>query len=384
MIEFSLRLPWRYSLLAMILAALAPALNPAAEPRPQLTEKIDAIVHDAGVTAATPGVAVMVIDRGQAVFTKGYGLARLADRTPITPRTTFELASMTKMFTAAAIMILHDRNRLSLDDDIRKFLPELPVYFKDQPATITHLLQHTSGLPDYLAFPSPRGKHPGFVTSADYVAEFARLREKFPPRFKPGQRFEYQNSNFMLLAVVIERITRKSYGEFLRSEVLRPLGMKESWVYESPASAPRVEPGAAVNALAYRKGKKDWEAGWGSPPFRAESLLAVGDGGLWTSLEDLGRWDEALRKGSFIKPATLQLAFAPSHTRDGNTNDYGFGFGLTLQDDKVVAIGHNGAWVFQTLYHRDLIRDRSIVLLSNRDGFPVERIQNQIEKLLAQ
>src|SRR5262249_54765875 len=150
----------------------------------------------------------------------------------------------------------------------------------------------------------------------DYAGEFVMRKEKFPAQFKPGAKHEYNNSNYMLLGLIIERLTKQSYGRFLRSDVLHPLGMNNSWVYESPRSAPKVGRKSAPRAVGYVKEEKAWEEGWGSPPFSDESLLTVGDGGLWTSLDDLARFDAVLRDGKLIKPEKMKLALQPSKTAD--------------------------------------------------------------------
>jgi CubicO group peptidase (beta-lactamase class C family) len=258
----------------------------------------------------------------------------------------------------------------------------MPEYYAGKPVAITHLLQHTSGLPHYLQFGEPKGKHPGYVTNEDYAGEFARLKEKFPPQFEPGAKHEYNNSNYMLLGLIIERVTKQSYGQVLRSEVLQPLGMNESWVYESQRSAPKVVRESAPNAVGYLKEEKIWQEGWGSPPFRTESLLTVGDGGLWTSLDDLARFDEGMRSGKLIKPETWKLVLRPSKTADGKTNGYGFGFVVTYVDGKLVGIGHGGSWVFRTAYYRDLVHDRSVIILGNRLDMDVRRLHEKIEALL--
>ena len=321
----------------------------------------------------------MGIQKGKILLQQGYGLARLKDRAPITPQTTVEIASMTKVFTGLAVLTLVDRGTLKVDDDIRAHLPELPEYHKDAVIRISHLLNHTSGLPDYLAFAGTKGQSAGFVTCADYAGEFARLQSKHPATFRPGKKFEYSNTNYMLLALIVERVTKKSFGTYLRAEVLGPMGMKHSWVYDSPLAAPKAAQGQEHNAIAYRRRMDQWTEGWGSPPFRHETVLTVGDGGLWTNLEDLARFDAALRAGKLLKPATMSLALTPSKTSDGKTNPYGFGFSLTVdRDGKLTGLGHDGSWVFRTSFQRDLVEDRTIVVLCNQEGSAMTRIRSAI------
>jgi CubicO group peptidase (beta-lactamase class C family) len=159
----------------------------AAWPQTSVEPAIDGLVQNQGIARDGPGVAILIHQPGKVQFAKGYGLANLADRTPITPQTLFELASVSKTFTSTAVLILHERGKLSVDDEVRKFLPELPVY-RGRPIRIRDLLQHVSGLPDYMDFEDVPAAHKTFWDNDDYVGEFARQRRKFPLRFLPGAK----------------------------------------------------------------------------------------------------------------------------------------------------------------------------------------------------
>jgi CubicO group peptidase (beta-lactamase class C family) len=367
------------------LAALVVPLSAAEPPRKPVAEKIDAIIRAAGVTDDGPGVAVEIIHGGRVVFRKGYGLANLEDKKPITPHTTFELASGSKPFTAMAVCLLHDRGKLAFDDPVRKYVLELPVYNRAHPIRIRDLLHHTSGLPTYFNFEEPKGRHAKYLDNEDYAPEFARQQEKFPQVFPAGAKYQYENSNYLLLALIVERVSGKSYGTFLHDEIFEPLGMKHSWVYENPDAVQRHPALGYVNAVAYTKKKKgDWKPSWGSPPFRSERLLTVGDGGVWTSLEDMALWDAGIRDGKLLKPETMRRALLPSKTRDGETNDYGFGWILTLEDGRLTRFCHNGSWGgFESMYWRDVVHDRSIILLSNRGGFNPDKTTEQLDELFS-
>ena len=195
--------------------------------------------------------------------------------------------------------------------------------------------------------------------------------------FPTGEKFIYNNTNYMLLGLIVERVAKKSFGTFLREEIFIPTGMTSSFVYESPTSVPERRPGNDATAVGYIKGKKkgEWDAGWGAPPHRSESFLTVGDGGVWTSVEDMARWDAALRPGKLLKPETMTLALAPSKTRNGKTNSYGFGWALYLGDAGAMnGYGHDGSWRgFRTSYYRYLAADRTTLVLSNRDDFDPEK-----------
>jgi CubicO group peptidase (beta-lactamase class C family) len=379
----------RAGLLLLCLGALL-GLPGRARPEPPpdaaLVAAIDDLVRKNCFTDEGPGLAVLVRQPGRLVVSKGYGLADLDRQTPVTPRTLFELASVSKTFTATAVLILHDRGKLLVEDDVRRYLPELPEYRKDRPVRISDLLQHTSGLPDYMEFEDVPARHKDYWVNEDYAGEFARQRRKFPLRFPTGQRYEYNNTNFMLLALVVQRVSGQSFGTFLHDEVLVPAGMKDSFVYEGPDAVPRHPAPGCVNAVGYEKAKKKgrWEAAWGTPPARHEQLLTVGDGAVWTNLEDMARWDAAVREGKLLRPETMKLALTPSKTRDGKTNDYGFGWALYFDGGKLIGYGHDGSWGgFHTSYYRYLAADRTTVLLSNRGDFDPDKFWYALDDVVA-
>src|SRR5262245_22709831 len=191
------------SRLALVLPALVLAVLPGADPPPAAA--VDALVKRAGFTADGPGFALLVLHDGRPVLEKCHGLANLKTKTPITPKTTFELASLTKPFTATAVLLLAQRGQLALDDDVRKSIPELPPS-PGRPVRLRDLLHHTSGLPEYLAFGGVKGTDPKYRSNADYLKEF----EKHPAKRPPGEQFEYRNSNYMLLATVVSRVAKKT------------------------------------------------------------------------------------------------------------------------------------------------------------------------------
>jgi CubicO group peptidase (beta-lactamase class C family) len=325
--------------------------------------RVDYLIADAGIKADTPGAAVLVLDHGQVVFEKCYGLANVKDKKPITPRTTFELASCSKQFAGTAILLMSERGQLGLDDDVRKYLPELPEYDRKNPIRISHLQQHTSGLPEYMDFPNVKGKDPTFLSNEDYVGEFARQRKKFPLYFPTGTKYRYTNTNYLLLALIVERVSKQSYGAFLKSDIFDPLGMKTATVFETPKVSVK-EP-----ALGYHREQDTFQDIWGPTPFRQETLLTVGDGGIWASLDDLARWDEGWRKGKILKAETVKQALVPSKFGKDEINNYAFGWGLSVEDGKLVGMAHNGSWGgFHTWVSRDLEEERTVIVLSNGDN----------------
>ena len=279
-----------------------------------------------------------------------------------------------------------ERGLISLDDEVRRHVPELPQYNADRPVRIEHLVHHTSGIPDYLgmemsdeeSLAAKRGKN--FLVNEDCVKVLARHFGEHPQAFPTGERFEYSNSNYMLLATVVERVSKKTLGEFLRDEAFTPLDMKTAAVNESP-DAKIAEP-----AIGYAKDENGkLVATWGAPPFRLEKLLSTGDGAVWCSLEDLAAYDRGLRAGKLIKLTTLERHLKQTTTNDRQPNGYAFGW-LVQHDDagKITSLSHSGSWAgFLTQYHLNLANGFSIIVLSNRPGFQGGAVVEGIAEILA-
>ncbi|MBV9971014.1 MAG: beta-lactamase family protein, partial [Xanthobacteraceae bacterium] len=166
---------------------------------PGLEDAVDALVQRIGAKPFEPGLAVLLIKSGRVLLMKGYGLADLRTSTPITPWTRFEIASVSKTFTATAVLMLAQRGLVSVDDDIRKFIPELPQYAA-APIRIADMLHHVSGLPSYFDLKNVPMANKSFWVSDDYPAELARQARQFPLRFPTGWKYEYNNTNFLLMA----------------------------------------------------------------------------------------------------------------------------------------------------------------------------------------
>ncbi len=229
-----------------------------------LTLAIDKLVEKQGFTTDGPGVAILISQPRRLLFKKGYGSANLKQHTPITPQTMFELASVSKTFTSTAILMLHDQGLLSVHDDVRKYIPELPAYLPKRPIHVSDLLQHVSGLPDYMELENVPARHKDYWVNEDYVPEFAKQRKQYPLSFQPGEKYEYNNTNYMLLAVIVERVSKKSFGQFMREAIFAPAGMKHSFVYESPETVSTKHAPGCIPALGYEKGKKQpWRESWG-------------------------------------------------------------------------------------------------------------------------
>ncbi len=369
-------------LLTTVGISTAKDLHPSAA----LTTAIDKLVAKNGYTADEPGLAILIQKPGKLVFTKGYGLANLESKQPITPRTQFELASVSKTFTATATLLLQDRGLLSITDDVRKYLPELPVYQPNAPIHIRDLLCHTSGLPEYFDFTKVPKHIEAYRNNVDFLPMFAKVQEDFPQEYKPGEKHVYTNSNYLLLALIVERVSKKPFSQFLHDEIFAPVGMENTFVFQSPASVPASLAPGYNRAIGYewKKHKEAWAPSWGAPPDRHEKEIIVGDGDVWTNLEDMAKWDLAVRAEKILKPETWKLAITPATTRKGTTFNYGLGWMCYYDDPKTLfGYGHEGSWSgFITSYYRYLTSDFTLVILSNRDDTDTDKLWEGVSKLM--
>jgi CubicO group peptidase (beta-lactamase class C family) len=327
--------------------------------------RIDAI-FDPLINENTPGFAVMVIMDGNVVHSKGYGLADLGRRTRMSSQTSIRLASLSKQFTAAGIMLLAGKGTLQYDDPASKFIPELKKRYGEK-ITIRHLLNHTSGLPDYYEdvpnlFPGDR---------RPMISDGAAVFEKWgKARFAPGDRWEYSNPGYEMLGLIIERVSAMSFPEFMRKEVFDPLEMHHSLVLDKP------DVHFKNRAYGFQKSGDSWI-------LHDDNRLNMmfGAGGIYTSLEDLARWDRSLEKGTLIPLSDLNEAFQPAVLNSGEKTDYGFGWRITSYK-KNRKIGHGGGWVgFRTFIARFPERRLTVVILGNRGDQDVSKLCDRIVDL---
>ncbi|MFC2158140.1 serine hydrolase domain-containing protein [Acidobacteriota bacterium] len=309
--------------------------------------EIDALFAD--FNENTPGCAVMVIRNGKIVHQTGYGMADIERKVKMGSDIAIRLASVSKQFTAMGIMILAEQGKLGFDDPAVQYIPELAGRYGDK-ITVRHLLTHTSGLPDYYdamtQFPSER-----MPVTEDGAAVFAKWGKS---RFEPGEKFEYSNPGYEMLALIIEKASGQTFPEFLKSEIFTPLGMTDSLVMTHP------ETHFPKRSYGYRL-KDDGYVLLDDHRFN----LMLGAGGVYTTLEDMYLWDQALYTEELIKKATLDLAFTPMKLLSGKDTDYGFGW--TIENYKGLRrLSHGGGWVgFRTGIARYPDRKLTVVVLSN-------------------
>jgi len=257
-----------------------------------------------------PGASVVVIREGRVVARRAYGMADLEQRGAATPETDYRLASVSKQFTAMAVMLLARDGRLRYDQPVRDFLPELPAATRS--VTVRHLLNHTSGLWDYEdLIPESR------TAQLDDRDVLALVSSKDSVYFPAGSQYRYSNSGYVLLGLIVARVSAMSFPEFLRARIFQPLGMG--------ATVAHVEGSDTIPRRAYGYSPR---GGAFVQTDQSVTSATLGDGGIYTNVDDMTRWDQALYAGGteLVDAATMELATTPPQLPAGATTQYGFGW----------------------------------------------------------
>ncbi|HEV2750917.1 MAG TPA: serine hydrolase domain-containing protein [Gemmatimonadales bacterium] len=292
-----------------------------------------------------PGASVAVLRGDSVVLARGYGYANLELRVPASDSTVYQSGSVGKQFTAAAVVMLAEQGRLSLDDPITRYLPEGPDGWRR--ITIRHLLTHTSGIGDYT--------DSTLDVRRDYTeADMVRLAARQALEFAPGERWSYSNTGYVLLGVIIHRVTGVFYGDFLQEHVFRPLGMRTTRII----SEADLVPNRAAGYHLVGDTLKNQE--WVSP-----SLNTTADGALYFTVRDLAQWAVALNHWRIPSRTGLEAIWTPVRLNSGGTYPYGFGWRIAQQRG-LRRIGHSGAWQgFETTIQRYPDFDLTVIVLDN-------------------
>ena len=309
-----------------------------------------------------PGCAVGVFQNGAITYAKGYGSANLEHGVPITPTTPFISGSVAKQFTAAAIALLVEQGRLSLTDDIRKFIPELPDY--GTPITVDHLVHHTSGLRDFWALVGVAGmRYDDGYTAGDVIRLAARQKQL---NFTPGTEYDYSNTGYIALGVIVQRVTGKSLREFAAEQIFTPLGMTSSHYHDDHTMPVR------GRAAAYSPvGEGMWKINvWNND--------LVGQGGVMTTIVDLQKWDENFYTGKVGGPGFLKRQLQQGRLANGTTLTYAFG--LTVSQYRgLPMIEHSGSsGGYRTIITRFPSVHTSVAALCNTSDANTTRISRQV------
>ncbi|MEO6237958.1 MAG: serine hydrolase domain-containing protein [Vicinamibacterales bacterium] len=303
-----------HHLFAAALAALWACVTAASQqsivrsPESATLEKgVDAL-FTRGIRPDGPGCAVGVYEGGEVALARRYGLANVEDGRPITSRTTFNLGSLSKPFTALAALMLEQRGRLSLDDDVRRWVPELPDY--GAPIRVRDLLEHTSGLRDIGTLMVLSGRQ--VTTMPDFLG---LLESQRALNFQPGARHEYSHSDYLVLGLVLERVTGEPFGAHLERELLEPLGMRGSFIHDTRARAMKDR---ALGHAVTQEGAR----------LQFPSSVLVGDTNLYASIEDLARWDRNFDEPGVGGPAIIARMLGRPKLATGDTIPYAYGLRL--------------------------------------------------------
>ncbi len=327
----------------------------------EIVARIDGYVRAEMTRQRIPGLSLAVAHEGRLVVARGYGFANLEHQVPATDRTIYQSGSVGKQFTAAAVMLLVEDGRLSLDDRLSTFFENSPESWKA--ITVRHLLTHTSGIANYTA---------GTIDyRRDYAyPELVELAARLPQDFAPGESWSYSNTGYLLLGLVIEKASGQFYGDLLRDRVFRPLGMDTARVISEAELVTN-------RAAGYEMVKGEWRnQAWVSP-----SLNTTADGALYLTVRDLASWDAALTARRLLEPSSYEAMWTPVRLNNGRTEPYGFGWRLGSVNGHDT-VSHSGAWQGFLARIARYERDRlSVMILVNTSLANLERIEQGVASL---
>ena len=317
---------------------------------------------------------VLVAEKGNVLFQKSYGNANEETGEKLDANSMFELASLSKQFTAMGIMMLKEKGKLNLEDSIGKYIPELKFYGH---VTIRNLLNHTGGLPDYMELVmedmQPKKK---IAVNDDIISLFAK--HKPAAVFPPGEKYEYSNTGYALLASVIMKVSGQSFGDFLQKNIFTPLEMTNSTVY-SRRLEPRKMKDYAFGYVYSQKLKK-----YILPDEDADSEIViwldgiVGDGTVNSTTGDLLKWDRALYTNKLISEEGKKELFSEGILKNGKKTNYGMGWMISNSKAYGKSVWHTGGWPgYSTYIDRELDNDYTVIFLQNHEGVqdPIRNVQ---------
>jgi CubicO group peptidase (beta-lactamase class C family) len=342
--------------LCAIVACICVSLTCLASTSPASPDKVDQYVEAEMHRQRIPGLALGVYRDGKVIRAQGYGLANVELNVPVTPETIFQSGSVGKQFTATAVMMLVEQGRVSLDDSITKYFPDTPPSW--QKIKVRNLLSHTSGLKEYT---DDTAKPGGPINwRADYTEEqLLKIIESFPVEYQPGDKWNYCNTNYVLLGMLIHKVTGQFYGDYLQEHIFRPLGMTSTRIISESDIIPN-------RSAGYRLVRRQWKnQEWVAPSFNTTA-----DGSLYFNILDLAKWDAALFTDQLLKKSSFDQMWTVFPLNDGKANADHYGFAWFI--DKVNGhrvIEHGGAWQGFTTYIARYVDDKlTVVVLANLDS----------------
>ena len=335
----------------------------------KLTDKVDVYVRAQMDKWHIPGLSLALVKDGKVVLAKGYGLANVELSVPATTDTVYELLSVSKEFTAAAIFLLVDEGKVSLDETVPKYLPDSPAAWKD--VTVRNLLSHTSGITDYTDI------RPFFemIRQDASPEELMKPVKERPLDFAPGTRSRYSNSNYFVLGMILEKVSEKKYADFLEERIFHPLGMVVTRVNDMTDIIPN-------RASGYHWLGEDAEK---MPPFLSgyhgrkdvlQNAVYISPTRKWaagaiiSSVTELVKWDAALQTGKLLKKSTAEQMWTPSKLKSGVETDYGLGNELSEARGHRLAGHQGGGMAFNTTLLRCVDDNLTVIVLTNQTSAP--------------
>ena len=313
----------------------------------------------------TPGCALGIIKDGELVYAKGYGIANLEYGIPITENSVFRIASISKQFTAACIILLAEQEKLSLDNKLSDFFPEFPDYAKS--ITIRHLLNHTSGIRDYLSLAELKGLDDNDYYENRDVMEW--LINQNDLNFIPGDEFLYSNSGYWLLGQIVNKVSGTDMSEFAKSELFGPLGMENTHFHNNHTKI------VENRASGYVSDKN------GGYQISMTNLNMIGDGGIFTTINDIKKWDDAYYDYSILSEEFWAMMTQKGILNNGDTLSYASGLRIdTYKGQKTIA--HGGAFVgFRSSFVRFPEQKFSVVIFSNRNDANPSKMSMEVAEM---
>lgn len=316
----------------------------------------------------------LIAEKGKVIYSHSFGLANETTKEKLNENSIFELASCSKQFTAMGILILKEKGKLNLDDDINKYLPELSFY---KGVTVRNLVNHTGGLPDYMQLMDSLFDKSKIATNKDIITLFSKHQPKI--LFEPNTKWQYSNTGYALLASIIEKASGMTYADYLSTAIFQPLKMKNTFVYNSRLSPKKIDNYAVGYVYSDSLGK------YVLPDELKETNIViwldgvVGDGGVNSTVKDLLTWDRALYTNKLLTKEGMKEVFELATLKDGAKRNYGFGWGIEENADFGKIANHDGGWPgYVSFIDRHITNDKTIIILQNHGNvtIPSKAIRN--------
>lgn len=306
---------------------------------------------------------ILIAQQGQIIYKNVFGFSNLKTKDSLKINSAFQLASTSKTLTAAAILLLKDQGKLNLSDNIQRFLPNFPYHN----ITVQTLLTHRSGLSNYIYFGEPycdaKNCYNGKTFDNNSVIQIM-MSDKPQPYASPNKKFEYCNTNYALLASIVEKVSGLSFADFMVQNIFKPLEMNNTWVHNPQNDSIFKNKTVGHNASGYLE-KETY----------ADDV--VGDKGIYSTVEDLFKWDQALYSEKILKKSTIEEAFTGYSNEHKGKRNYGYGWRLIDEGEGNKVVYHNGWWHgYSTLFYRRLSDQTTVILLSNKYNSNIYHIED--------